>query len=165
MWEIQKLSSAHDRTPFDCGEPDLDQWLKTVARQSDNRRETLTTVAVESGATQVLGYYSTRSYSLEGAELARAFGPDARYPMPCLLLARLARCRSVRGQGMGEFLMANALASAARVAENTGLKFVVVHAIDEKAAQFYEQYGFVRFVDHEHHLLLPVKDVVAAMKS
>lgn len=164
MVRIETLSSAHDRSLFDCGVADLTGWLQRQAGQSDRRNVTLTRVALEDDSNRVVGYYATKTYHLEGPELALALGPDAgKYPVPCVLLARLAVCESAQGQGVGALLLAHALRACTRVSEETGLQFVVVHAIDETAATFYERFGFERFVDHEHRLLMPMKTVKASV--
>lgn len=156
---IESLAKQPGRDMFDCGEPDLDEWLHRYARQSDARNETLTRVALHPDDGRIVGYYALKSYHLVGAELEWAFGPRVRYPVPCILLARLARCQSVIGQGVGELLLAHALRTSARVSEEIGVQVVVVHAIGERAAAFYRRYGFTPFVDHPNHLLLPVKSV------
>ncbi|MGX5681689.1 GNAT family N-acetyltransferase [Schumannella luteola] len=157
---IETLSSQPGREDFDCGDPEMNQWLQRYARQSDRRHETLTRVALDPHDGRIIGYYATKAYQLEGASLLEALGDDAsRYPVPCVLLARLARCLSVRGEGIGDILLAHALRACVRVAENTGVKFVIVHAIDDNAVRFYERNGFTRFVDHPQHLLMPMKHI------
>ncbi|WP_373695541.1 GNAT family N-acetyltransferase [Microbacterium maritypicum] len=145
MWSIETLdTSSHDRAAFDCGVDDLNDWLRKQANQSTKRGSTLTRVLVKEGEGRVYGYYAQTAYSLVGEELARAFAAPLKYPVPCVLLARLACCKSVQGEGMGGALLAHALRSCVRVSEEIGIQFVVVHAIDESAAQFYERYGFER---------------------
>lgn len=163
---IETLSDQPGRDVFDCGDDDLNQWLRQYARQSDRKGVTLTRVALDEDDGRIVGYYATKAYQLEGAELRRALGEEAaRYPVPCVLLARLARCESVRGAGVGELLLAHALRACTRVSLETGLQFVVVHAIDDRARMFYERYGFVQFVEHPNHLLMPMKKVRAAFAS
>ncbi|MFS2281377.1 GNAT family N-acetyltransferase [Microbacterium sp. OR21] len=160
MWSIETFDKAkHDRDPFDCGVDDLNVWLKRHASQSDKRGSTLTRVLVSDDDPRVFGYYAQTAYSLVGEELARAFAAPQRYPVPCVLIARLARCGSVKGEGLGELLLMHALRSCVRVSDELGIQFVVVHAISESAAKFYERYGFERFAEHERHLLIPLKTV------
>ena len=160
MWRIETLDTAkHDREPFDSGEPSLDEWLKLYANQSARRGNTLTRVLVQDDDPRVLGYYAQCAYSLVGEELALAFSGNQKYPIPCVLLARLARCRSVQGQGVGEVLLAHALRACLRVSEDAGLQFVVVDAINDKAVRFYEKNGFERFANHPEKLLIPLKTV------
>ena len=34
IWEEAPIGKAHDRAAFDCGEPDLNDYLKRYARQN-----------------------------------------------------------------------------------------------------------------------------------
>lgn len=157
---IETLGGQPGREEFDCGDDELNLWLRQYARQSDRRGVTLTRVALHPGDDRIVGYYATKAYQLEGATLREALGDAAgKYPIPCVLLARLARCLSVRGEGVGELLLAHALRACTRVSTETGVQFVVVHAIDERASKFYEGYGFVPFAEHPDHLLVPMKTV------
>lgn len=160
MWGIETLdASRHDRSRFDCGVDEMNDWLQRVANQAAKKGNSLTRVLVDGEDPRILGYYSQTAYQLVGEELALAFSGRQRYPVPCVLLARLARCLSVRGQGVGELLMVHALRSCVRVSEEIGIEFVVVHALDENAARFYEGFGFERFADHPSHLLIPLKTI------
>lgn len=160
MWSIETLdTSQHDRDPFDCGVADLNDWLKVQANQSGRKGSTLTRVLLKDSDSRIYGYYAQTAYSLVGEELALAFSAPQKYPIPCVLIARLACCSSVQGQRLGEALLLHALRSCIRVSEEVGIQFVVVHAIDDSAAKFYERYGFEGFADHPLHLLLPMKTV------
>lgn len=160
MWSIARLDTeAHDRGPFDCGVDDLNEWLRKQANQSGKKGSTLTRVLLKDDEKRVYGYYAQTAYSLVGEELARAFVAPQKYPVPCVLLARLACCQSIQGEGMGALLLAHALRSCVRVSEEIGIQFVVVHAIDDSAARFYERFGFERFAEHPNHLLISMKKV------
>ncbi|WP_125100773.1 GNAT family N-acetyltransferase [Leucobacter chromiireducens] len=167
MWQIETLAKKHDRSPFGCGEDDLDTWLKTQASQSGRSNNTLTRVLVDGDDPRVLGYYSQSSYRLVGDELGAVFGDGRRprYPIPCVLLARLARCNSVAGRGAGEVLLGHALRACTRVSREIGIEMVVVHALHERAALFYERFGFVRFVDDDLSLMLPTKTLQDAFSD
>lgn len=162
---IETLDSQPGRDEFDCGNEDLNDWLQRFARQSDRRNTTLTRVALHPDDGRIVGYYATKTYQLDGEELQSALGSGQRYPIPCILIARLARCQSVRGMGVGELLLMHAMRACTRISAETGVKFIVVHAIDEDARAFYERYGFVRFVEHENHLLIPMKTVRTTFAS
>jgi len=58
------------------------------------------------------------------------------------VLARLAV--DVRGQGMklGAAMLRDALERALAVSHNAGVSAILVHALNEKAQQFYAHYGF-----------------------
>ena len=60
------------------------------------------------------------------------------------LLGRLAVAKSRQGGGLGGLLLADALQRAYASAAIVGSSMVVVDAINEHAAAFYEAYGFIR---------------------
>lgn len=160
MWGIETFdANKHDRSQFDCGVDEMNDWLQRTANQAAKKGNSLTRVLVAGEDPRILGFYAQTAYQLVGEDLALAFSGNRRYPVPCVLLARLARDVSVRGQGAGEVLIAHALRSCIRVSEEVGVEFVVVHALDEADALFYESFGFERFANHPHHLLIPLKTV------
>ncbi len=83
-----------------------------------------------------------------------------RYPLiPATLLGRLAVDRRFQGQGMGEFLLMDALHRAFEQSAGIAAAGVVVDAIDAGAARFYQQFGFVAFPSIAGRLFLPMKTV------
>lgn len=166
MWEIETLGTQQGRELFDCGEEDLNDWLQLYAGQQGRTGNTLTRVALDPHDGRIVGYYASQAYRLHGEDLVSAFGAGARkYPIPAILLARLAVCRSVQGEGLGAVLLAHALRACTRVSEDTGLEVVVVHALNQNAAAFYRKFGFVAFVDHPLHLMIPMKTVRKAFPA
>lgn len=65
----------------------------------------------------------------------------------------------MQGQGLGEYLLIDALRRASYVSQQIGVRAVEVHAIDEAARQFYLKYGFVSLRDDRQHLFLPMQVV------
>lgn len=89
--EIVGFSTAIDRSGFRCGNPALDDWLRTQAGQQERANNTRTFLAIDPSADGVAGYYATTAYRLEPEEAARVGGlGPRRYPVPAVLLARLA---------------------------------------------------------------------------
>ena len=81
------------------------------------------------------------------------------YPIPAVLLGRLAVDRSVQGKGLGEFLLVDALKRVAAASQTIGVHAVLVDALHEAAAAFYAAYGFVPLVDRPLTLFLPLATV------
>jgi predicted N-acetyltransferase YhbS len=161
--EIVAFSREFDRSRFRCGKPDLDDWLKTKAGQQDRTNNTRTFLAVEESS-RVIGYYATTAYRLGLDEAAQMYGLGKRaYPIPAVLLARLAVDEEYQGKGVGESLLVHALTEIARASRSVGFEVVVVHAIDRDAVTFYARSGFTRFEDHELHLFMPVKNLLATL--
>jgi predicted N-acetyltransferase YhbS len=161
--EIVAFNRRFDRSSFSCGKPDLDNWLKTKAGQQQRANNTRTFLAVD--GSKVIGYYATTSYRLGLDEVAEMYGVGKRtYPIPAVLLARLAVDADVQGCGIGSKLLLHALSQIAEASRHVGFEVVVVHAIDREAVTFYAQRGFTRFEDHDLHLFMSVKSLLATLE-
>ena len=162
--EIVAFNRGFDRSRFRCGKPELDDWLKTKAGQQERSNNTRTFLAVEDA--RIVGYYATTAYQL-GLDVAAAiFGlGKRRYPIPAVLLARLAVDEEFQGQGVGKALLVHALTEIAGASRSVGFEVVVVHAIDKEAVTFYAQAGFTRFEDNDLHLFMPVKNLLATLEN
>lgn len=162
--EIVSFDRRFDRSSFCCGKPDLDDWLKTKAGQQERSNNTRTFLALEE--LKVVGYYATTVCELGLDETAEMYGVGKRaYPIPAVLLARLAVDGGFQGGGIGSKLLFHALGRIGEAARHVGFEVVVVDAIDHDAAAFYAQRGFVQFEDHPLHLYMTVKKLLAALNS
>src|SRR5712691_5049777 len=163
-WVIESLRNDHDRASFSCGNASLDRYLKEQARQ-DLRRVCATTFVLtpEQGSASILGYYTLSSYGIDVGELPADVAKKLpRYPLiPATLLGRLAVDRRYQGQGIGEFLLLDALYRAVEQSAKIAAAAVVVDAIDAGAAKFYEHFGFVAFPSIPGRLFLPMKMVAS----
>lgn len=133
----------HEVADFACGEESLDRWLHRHAGQGERRDATRTFVATEAHGT-VRGYYTLVAGQLEhaGATEAVRKGLSRHFPIPVAILARLAVDERSQGQGLGASLLNDAFERICRAAQEVAVRAVVVHAIDEEAASFYERFGF-----------------------
>lgn len=151
---------------FRCGHPDLDQWLRQHAGQQQRRDNTRTFLAVPRGTQQVVGYYATTTYRIEPNEVSVELGAGHHaYPVPAVLLARLAVDQHWQGCGVGRSLLVDALMRIAEASRSVGFEVVVVDAIDADAVTFYARYGFTQFADHPQRLFLTTKQLVATVES
>lgn len=139
----QQLSDAHQLDRFDSGNPELDRWLIEHARAAEARR-TARTFVWQREDRRVFAYYSLTAHLLQREELPGALGRGGPRQIPAVLLARLALDRSLHGQGLGAVLLAEALQRVIAATQTVAARFVVVDAVDEHAAGFYEHHGFRR---------------------
>lgn len=160
MLELVPFARRYTRAQFSCGKLSLDEWLQQYAGQSESRDTTRTFLAVETETSEVIGYYATKTYELDLDEAAAAFGVGNRkYPLPAILLARLAVDQRHQGSGLGKLLLVDALERIAEVSRSVGFELLVVDAIDLDASTFYRRYGFVAFQDDPLHLFLTTRQL------
>lgn len=159
---IEKLTRTHAVDGFDCGTPALSRFLERYALQSQQADASRTYVALDE--TDVIGFYT-----LVVGEVAHADAPArivkglAKYPVPVMVLARLAVSRARQGEGIGAGLLKDALLRIVAAADHAGIRAVAVHAKDDVARAFYERFHFVRSPTAPYHLLLLMKDVRALL--
>ena len=157
-WAIESFDrTGHERTLFDCGAPVLNEWLLTKVSQFEKKDLARTYVLVRNGSVVVKGYYALSNHTVIYDSLPEEQAKGLpRIDVPVVLIGRLAVDRSTQGQGMGEFLLIDALRRAEYLAERIGIRAVEVDAINESARKFYMKYGFVSLKDDARHLFLPV---------
>jgi len=152
---------ALDRTGFACGRPELDKWLREYAGQQERAGSARTTFAVDEKEACIAGFFSLVTYQLEPSEAAGAMAGKRKYPIPAMLLARLAVDVDYQGRGIGRIVLFTALEYLVKTSHAIGFEIVVVDALDESAACFYLKHGFRRFADHGLKLFMTTQDLRA----
>lgn len=108
--QILPLTGNHDRRGFDCGRPELSDWLRYIARLHQDKGLSRAFVAVlEDATTYICGYYVL---ALTEADIQPL--PEARSKkLPRLILGirlgRLAVDARYQGKRLGELLLVDAL--------------------------------------------------------
>lgn len=158
---IGPLQKTHDRKSFDCGNDDLNRYLQVQARQDAEKRVAAPFVLAQPGDPKVLGFYTLSSSVIPVDELPVALMKRLpRYgQLPVTLLGRLAVDRSVGGQGIGEFLLVDALRRSLEASQQIAAMAVIVDAKDEKAESFYRHFDFQPFQQTPLRLFLPMAQV------
>ena len=160
MLTIQSLSGNHNRKEFDCGKPELNEWLSRFARQHQERDISQTFVAVDPASpSTILGFYALTACEVVTAELPLEIAARLPRKAPGVRLGRLAVDRSVQRQGVGELLLLNALKRRCETRKHIGVFALFVDAKDEDAVAFYKKYGFLALPDSPKTLVLPLAKV------
>lgn len=161
---LERLDAHHDVSSFDSGSEVLDGWLRRHALAAQRMDSARTFVATRNG--RVVGYFSLAMGLVLRAEApTKLVRGMPSYPVGMVLLARLAVDQSQHGKGVGATLLAEALRKAVAAGEVAAARLVVVDAIDDDAAAFYERYGFIRAPEHPLRLYRRMKDVRASLDS
>lgn len=161
---IEPLASRHDRAAFSCGEPALDEWFHRRAGQDERRDVARVFVAVDD-AFGVVGFYSLSAFTLALADLPDDLARKLpRYDViPAALIGRLARDERVRGQGVGELLLADAGRRILSASRALAVFAIVVDAKNERAIEFYKAFGFQPFLTRPNRLFLPAATAARAL--
>ena len=155
---IEKLRPEHAVEAFDCGREELNRFLQRFAMTNQRAGSAQTYVALSGES--VVGYYS-----LAVGEVAYDDAPQrlnkglARHPVPIMLLARLAVATGWQGHGLGAGLLKDAMLRTLQAADIAGIRAMAVHAMDDRARDFYAHFGFAPSPTDPLHLFLLIKDL------
>lgn len=160
------LGHGDDVEDFACGVASLDHWFKKHAMQARAVGSARTFIVTDAEQQRVVGYHALTAASITHDEAtARAAKGMPRHPIPAALLARLAVDQSVQGQGIGAWLLRDAMLRTLAAAESVGIRVLLVHAIDDNARRFYERYGFEASPTDPRNLQMLMKDIRASAET
>lgn len=163
---IEPLGKQHDRKTFHCGQPALDDWFRHRASQDEKRNVARVFVAVTPDL-GVIGFYSLSSLSLSLESLPEEVAHRLpRYDaIPAALIGRLARDERVRGSGVGELLLADAIQRILGAGRSVAVFAIVVDAKDDRAVDFYQAFGFRVFPLQPRRLFLLTSTAAAGLQQ
>lgn len=154
---IRALDAVADTGDFRCGEQALDDYLHRYASQDIRRGLARVFVASPPGQAQrVAGFYTLSAASISVDSLPDKWRKKLpRYPVPVAILGRLAVSRDAQGQGLGSILLADACKRVAAASETLAVVALVVDAKSERAAAFYQHFGFIELPGQPGRWFLP----------
>ena len=152
----QPLTADHQLNTFNCGETSLDEWLKRRALLNQASGASRTFVVVDDNHT-VMGYYALAAGAVHHQDATRSIRQNMPDPLPVMVLARLAVDLRAQGIQLGAGLLRDAVERSLAVAQNAGVRALLVHALHERAKQFYLYFGFQASPVHPLTLMLGLK--------
>ena len=161
QYRIASIGKNHDRARFSCGSEALDRYLQQQARPDAEKRAAAPFVLTASPASLVLGYYTLSASVVHTNELPDTLAKKLpRYrQLPVTLLGRLAVDQSMKGKGMGQFLLLDALRRSLEAAAGIAAMAVLVDVKDDTAEAFYRHFSFLPLPPPPRRLFLPMKTI------
>ncbi len=156
----QPLAAAHLLDEFSCGEASLDDWLKRRALFNQLSVASRSFVVTDA-AGRVFGYYAMAAGAVSHQAATSRVRRNMPDPVPVMVLARLAVDQRAQGIQLGAALLQDAVKRAVVVASHAGVRALLVHALNERARQFYLHYGFQQSPHHSMTLMLWLNNVKA----
>jgi GNAT superfamily N-acetyltransferase len=102
----------------------------------------------------VMAYYALAAGAVAHQDATRSIRQNMPDPVPGMVLARLAVDARAQGMKLGAALLQDALQRCVLVSQNTGVRAMLVHALNDRARQFYAHYGFKVSPAHPMTLML-----------
>lgn len=138
---IRRLEPRDDRTGFQSGNIDLDRFFQRYAGQNQFRHHIGTTYVAVQGD-RITGFVTVSSGEMVAERVPKPLRRRLpSYPLPILLIARLAVDYRFQGHGIGRLLLRAMLEIALEMRNRIGCVGVVVDAKPDAVA-FYSTLGF-----------------------
>lgn len=156
-----KLRADHDLSEFECGEPPLDDWLRRRALQNEESGASRTYVVC--AGQKVVGYYALAVGAVAHSEAPGRVRRNMPDPVPVMVIGRLAVHKDYQGKKIGPGLLRDAVLRTVQAADIAGIRAILVHAISERARQFYEDCGFIPSPMDRLTLMITVAEAVKTL--
>lgn len=160
------LGKDHKRQSFDCGNESLNVFIKQFALQNEKNNSSKTYVIICKYTKEIVGYYTLSYGSIsheDATEQVRRRMPN--YPIPVMILARLAVSKRYQRMGVGRSLLKHSVFQTFEASKIAGLKAFIVHAKDEQSKKFYLNHGFQESAIDSYHLMISIQEIKQAMLS
>lgn len=157
------LTAEHDLAAFDCGAPELNNWLRQRALKNESRFSR-TYVVCEGNS--VVAYYCISAGAVEPTPSPGKLRRNAPDTIPVSVIGRLAVSRSHGGKGLGADMLADALRRIAFASQNIEIAAVLIHAKDNNAKRFYLRCAeFIKFSADSRTMFLPIETLIAGLSE
>jgi ribosomal protein S18 acetylase RimI-like enzyme len=166
MNRFEELNRSHNRTGFDCGVKELNDFLNNLARQ--NLKKGLSRTFVLTGKRvpeEILGYYTLSVFEVSAEKLPHRFAKKYKGSLPAVKIARLAVAKGLQKQGIGKKMIINAIKRVINISENVGVIGLFVDAKNKGAKEYYLKFGFIALSDHPLSLFLPLNTLLQMHSS
>lgn len=162
-WHEEAIAKSHDRKSFDCGDDQMNDFLRHHARQSHERNASKTFCAIDSGVPdRVLGFYTIAPSAVAHEDVPSPMTKGlARHEVSGFKLARIATDVTVAGQGLGGQLLAAAALRCLRIAAAGGGVLLIIDAKNARAALWYASYGAEPLLGRPLTLVMPLATFAA----
>jgi len=145
---VELSKAIHDRAGFDCGEQDLNIFLKTQALKHMKVGISKTMVFADTSEQvdnkcPISAFYTIAPSSIDRKSLPKNLAKKLpHYPVPVFLIAQLAIDESQQGKGLGKVTLIKALEYLWQVNSQMTAYAVIVDCLNDDVKEFYEKYGF-----------------------
>lgn len=162
-FSLQSLDRSHPRSTFDCGQGEVNDWLRTKAFQNQEKRLSATKVLLDQDD-GIAGFYTLATGQVDfgdlPSELARKL---PRRALPVAIVAWLGVSRAHQGQKLGDLLLAKALRDCHEAGQTFAFVAVILDCVDERAKAFYQRWDFAELPGSPFRLFLSSQTLSAMM--
>lgn len=164
-FRLVPLDRRYARERFDCGEPNVNHWLRTKALQHQEKHLSVTKLLLDA-ADEIAGYYTLATGQIDFGDLPPELVRKLpRRALPVAVLAWLGVCVHHQGRGLGDVLFAQALRDCHSAGQTLAFVAVILDCINDSAKSFYQRRGFAELPGHRNRLFISARTLAAMMED
>jgi len=160
---FESLRRSHPRSAFDCGQSDVNDWLRTKALQNQEKRLSATKVLLDQEG-DIAGFFTLATGQVDfgdlPSELARKL---PRRALPVAILAWLGASHAYQGQKLDDLLLAQALRDCHEAGQTFAFVAVILDCVDDRANAFYQRWDFAELPGNPYRRFLSSRTLAAMM--
>jgi ribosomal protein S18 acetylase RimI-like enzyme len=157
---VEKFDAGrHDRSAFDCGVERINNFLRLTASKyvRDDNGQIYVALARASG--RLVGFHAIGPHAIDAAEFDEA--TRRRFPkgwdrISAFYLSMIGVDQSAQGKGLGTFLLGDVFRRCLAAAQIIGGRFIVLDAVNDKAAALYRRLGFQELPSHPGRMIMSI---------
>ncbi|HSG70558.1 MAG TPA: GNAT family N-acetyltransferase [Planctomycetaceae bacterium] len=164
-YRLESLQKKHPRSRFDCGQDQVNDWLRTKALQHQNKRLSATKTLLDSEG-EIAGFYTLAMGQVDFGDLPSDLVRQLpRRALPVAVLAWLGVNESHQRLKLGERLLAQALRDCYEAGQSFAFVAVILDCIDDRTKTFYERWEFAELPGKPNRLFLSANTLSAMMDA
>lgn len=164
-FRLEALRKEHPRRHFECGQAEVNNWLRTKALQHQEKRLSATKVLIDENRA-IAGFYTLATGQVDFADLpAELMRKLPRRALPVAIVAWLGVNRAHQGRDFGDLLFAQALRDCYVASQTFAFVAVILDCIDARAKSFYQRWDFAELPGNPYRLFLSSQTLAALMKE
>lgn len=162
-FSLESLQRSHPRPAFDCGQDEVNDWLRTKALQNQEKRLSATKVLLDQGG-HIAGFYTLAAGQVDFGDLPSDLSRKLpRRALPVAILAWLGVSRAHQGEKLGDRLLAQALRDCHEAGQTFAFVAVILDCVDDRAKSFYQRWDFAALPGNPYRLFLSAQTLSAMM--
>lgn len=161
--EISKLDNTFDVQAFGCGVKSLDDFIRESALSHQQTGLSKTWICHRQGSVSVDGYYTLTPHTVSKREFPQELVLDfPHYPVPGILLAKMAVRTELQKTGLSKFLMDSVFRNVISQSADVAYYALFVDALTDDLVPYYEKFGFIKFARIPRKLYFSLKTIKEA---
>jgi GNAT superfamily N-acetyltransferase len=156
----------HVRAAFTCGQPTLDNYLKNTAARQQDENITRIRVGCLDDNTDIICFHALNAHHLNISQLDPKYKKRfERYDaIPSVYLSMIGVHTAHQGQGIGSYMIYDAMRQVIVAAEHIGMHFLVLDALNQAAEKLYLRLGFEKLASSHDRMIISIEKIKRAIE-